>query len=216
MTSSDLKALLKRVVELVMPNLRAYYRVVRKARVVKTYPSGGVYYADVQPLRNDESDDPNEPVVSHVEIPIIWAGPKRGVVCPPEVGSFCDLSYYDGDPDYPRISNFRWWGMGAPAEDVSGFRIQQKPDVFIRIAPNGDILRETVENISDYAWKTWSATAKIQATITAPLIVLNGEVMVTGGISASGGINAAGDIHSDGEIMDETGNSDHHSHGDGA
>ncbi|MFA7465477.1 MAG: hypothetical protein WCY54_10525, partial [Syntrophales bacterium] len=86
MSDVDLKKLLKRVVELVMPNLRHYYRLPRKGMVVKSYASDGSYWADVQPLRNDDSVDEREPVISRVEIPILWGGPDRGVVCPPAPG----------------------------------------------------------------------------------------------------------------------------------
>jgi len=148
MKSADLKALLKRVVELVMPNLRSYYRVVRKAKVVKTYASNGKYWADVQPLRNDESVDPDEPVIPKVEIPILWAGPNRGVVCPPEKGTYCDLEYYDGDPDYPRISNFRWHEKKAPKVEVGGFIIQRMPGVFIKIDKRNNMFHQTMGRIT--------------------------------------------------------------------
>lgn len=148
MGNSDLKSLLKRVVELVMPNLRSYYRVVRKAKVVKTYASDGQYWADVQPLRNDESMDPDEPVIPKVEIPILWAGPKRGVVCPPEVGTYCDLEYYDGDPDYPRISNFRWHVSQAPGVEVGEFIIQREPGTFIKIDKGRNMHHQTPAKIA--------------------------------------------------------------------
>ena len=79
-SDTDLLRLFKRVVELSMPNLRSYYRVTRKAKVVQSYASDGRYWADVQPLRNDDTPDPKEPVVPKVEIPILWGGPERGVV----------------------------------------------------------------------------------------------------------------------------------------
>lgn len=135
--SNDLRALLKRVVELVMPNLRAYYRVPRKGLIVKSYASAGAYYADVQPLRNDDSVDEREPVIPKVEIPILWGGPDRGVVCPPMAGTLCDITYYDGDPDYPRISNFRWQKNKAPSCELGGFIIQQSPGVYIKIDAAG-------------------------------------------------------------------------------
>jgi hypothetical protein len=148
MKSTELKALLKRVVELVMPNLRAYYRIVRKAKVVKTYASDGRYWVDVQPLRNDESVDESEPVIPRVEIPVMWGGPERGIVCPPAVGTFCDLSYYDGDPNYPRISNFRWHGMKAPVVEIGGFIIQQCPGVHFKIDAQKNIEIVTPGNIA--------------------------------------------------------------------
>lgn len=135
--AADLKALLQRVIELVMPNLRHYYRVPRKGLVMKSYASAGDYYADVQPLRNDDSVDPKEPLLTKIEIPVIWGGPQRGVICPPLPGTLCDITYYDGDPNYPRISNFRWAKGQAPACEIGEFIIQQAPGVWIRIDKDG-------------------------------------------------------------------------------
>ncbi|MBF0590185.1 MAG: baseplate assembly protein [Magnetococcales bacterium] len=149
-------SLFKRLVELVKPNLRHYYRIVRKAKVVKTYASDGRYWADVRPLRNDETIDENEPVIPQVEIPVMWGGPDRGVVCPPAVGTLCDLSYYDGDPNYPRISNFRWQGMNAPEVEIGGLVIQREPGTRIRIG-------------NDNAIQILSATS---VDIKAPLVTI--------------------------------------------
>lgn len=185
MPGTDLKVLLKRIVELVMPDLRAYYRVVRKAKVVKTYASDGRYWADVQPLRNDDSVDPNEPVIPKVEIPVIWAGPKRGVVCPPTVGSYCDLSYYDGDPNYPRISNFRWEGNKAPAIGIGGFIIQLDPTNYIKIDPTGKHITLTQTDKEDTVGGNWAIQVTGIATVQAPQINLNGKLSATN--SAPGG-----------------------------
>ena len=88
----DLVGLIRKLVELAMPDLRHYYRLPRKARVVAVYASDGEYFCDVQPLRNDESPDPKEPVVPRVALPVLWGGPDRGVVCPPVSGVLCDLA----------------------------------------------------------------------------------------------------------------------------
>lgn len=181
MGDMDLKALLKRVIELIMPDLRAYYRVVRKAKVVKTYASDGRYFADVQPLRNDESVDENEPMVPKCEIPILWAGPNRGVVCPPTVGSYCDLAYYDGDPNYPRISNFRWQGNNAPSCEVGAFIIQLEPGVSIEIDVDKNIIDLTSANREMEAGQNWTVLAGAEATIDAPTIKLNGGMGVVTG-----------------------------------
>lgn len=160
--------LLREAIEIAMPDLRHYLRPVRKAKIVGVYASkGGNYYADVQPLRNDESVDPNEPVVPKVEIPVMWAGPKRGVVCPPADGTFCDLSYYDGDPNYPRISNFRWHGMDAPEAELDEFVIQLEPGVEIRIDKKKQIITLTPENVNTTAGKNWTVIAGDNATIEA-------------------------------------------------
>ena len=159
---------IRTLVELGMPDLRHYYRMTKKAKVVAVYASeGGKYYADVQPLRNDESDDPKEPVVPKVEIPVIWGGPNRGVVCPPVEGVHCDLSYYDGDPNYPRISNFRWHGMDAPVAELNEFVIQLEPGVEIRIDKEKQVVTLTPENVNTEAGKNWTIIAGDNATIQA-------------------------------------------------
>lgn len=177
MSASDNKGnlldLLRNVLEMAMPDMRHYYRMVRKARVVAAYPSDGKYYADVQPLRNDESDDAKEPVVPKVEIPIMWGGPKRGIVCPPTVGTLCDLSYYDGDPNYPRVSNFRWQENAAPAAGLDELIIQQTPGVHIHIDAGGNIHLQTGQNITLSAGQNITLTAGQNMVMKASKILLN-------------------------------------------
>ncbi|KAF1073423.1 baseplate assembly protein [Halodesulfovibrio sp. MK-HDV] len=181
----ELYKLIKRVVELAMPNLRAYYRITRKAKVTQTYASDGRYWADVLPLRNDETDDFLEPVVSKVEIPILWGGKDRGVVCPPMVGTLCDLSYYDGDPNYPRISNFRWQKNGAPACEVGAFIIQADPSTYIKIDAEKNLIEVTPANASTKIGGSKDETIGGAWTIKAPKIIQEGNVQATG---AGGGI----------------------------
>ena len=160
--------LIRQAVEICMPDMRHYYRMPKKAKVVGVYASeGGKYYADVQPLRNDESVDTNEPVVQKVEIPVMWGGADRGVVCPPTEGVHCDLGYYDGDPNYPHISNFRWHGMNAPAAELNEFVIQLEPGVEIRIDKEKQIVTLTPENVKTEAGKNWTIKAGDNATIIA-------------------------------------------------
>lgn len=206
----DLKKLLQRAIELVRPDLRHYYRLPRKGRVMKSYASDGSYWADVQPLRNDDSDDPNEPLISRVEIPILWGGPERGVVCPPTVGTLCDITFYDGDPNYPRISNFRWAKNKAPACELGEFIIQQKPGVYIRITPGGNIVHKTdadrINEIEGNKTETVGADWRIEvagtveiiasggATITAPLTTIDGNAQVTGTLEVDGDITGHADV----------------------
>uniref|UniRef100_C6E6P7 Baseplate assembly protein, putative n=1 Tax=Geobacter sp. (strain M21) TaxID=443144 RepID=C6E6P7_GEOSM len=212
----DLKALLQRVVELVMPNLRGYYRVPRKGRVVKSYASDGSYWADVQPLRNDDSDDANEPVITRIEIPVLWGGPERGVVCPPTVGTLCDITYYDGDPDYPRISNFRWEKNKAPACELGAFIIQQAPGIYVRITAAGNIEHKTsadlVNEIGGAMQETvggvWNIDVVGKATVTAPevAVVASTKVsMTTPLLSCSGNIEAGGNVVAAGDVADAGG-----------
>lgn len=216
-SNPDLKKVLQRAIELVMPNLRGYYRVPRKGRVVKSYASDGSYWADVQPLRNDDSDDAGEPVITRIEIPVLWGGPDRGVVCPPTVGTLCDITYYDGDPDYPRISNFRWERNKAPACELGAFVIQQKPGVYVQITPAGNIVHKTdadlVNEIEGSKQETvgadWGIMVANSATIfcpnvevvaseviklTTPLVEVLNNMTVGGNLTAAGNITAAGNV----------------------
>lgn len=163
----NLLDLLRQALELAMPDMRHYYRVVKKARVVASYASDGRYYADVQPLRNDGTEDEHEPVVPKVEIPVLWAGPQRGVVCPPMVGTLCDLSYYDGDPHYPTITNFRHAGGDAPAAELNEFVIQLEPGVEIRIDREKQVVTLTPQNVKTEAGKNWTIEAGNNAVIKA-------------------------------------------------
>jgi len=218
LNEADLKKIMKRIVELVKPDLRHYYRVPRKGRIIKSYASDGSYWADVQPLRNDDSDDANEPVISRVEIPILWGGPDRGVVCPPTVGTLCDITYYDGDPNYPRISNFRWARNQAPACELGEFVIQQKPGVYIRITPQGNIVHKTdadrineIEgNLTETIGADWrievAGTAEISATggvtVTAPLTTIDGNAHVTGNLEVDAAITGHSTISDHVRSMD--------------
>ncbi|BCS55204.1 baseplate assembly protein [Geobacter sp. SVR] len=212
----DLKSLLQRVVELVMPNLRHYYRMPRKGRVVKTYASNGAYWADVQPLRNDDSDDPKEPVITRVEIPILWGGPERGVVCPPAVGTLCDVTYYDGDPDYPRISNFRWAKNQAPACEAGAFVIQQKPGVFIKITPAGNIVEATdVDWIIEAGEKAFITAPEVTVTASSLVAMDTPELRVSGNIVAGGDISDAGGSKSMAGMRSVFNSHTHQENGDG-
>ncbi|MGD9809633.1 MAG: baseplate assembly protein [Deferribacterales bacterium] len=190
MESSELKALLKKVIEIAMPNLRKYYRVVRKAKVVATYASNGKYYCDVQPMRNDESVDDDEPVLKRVEIPVIWAGSARGIICPPAVGSHCDLEYYDGDPSFPRISNFRWHENGAPSAAVDELIIQQQDGVYIRICANKDVEVKTSGNIKAEG-KEITLKAETKIILDAPLVDASAEVKAAGNMTSAGTMKGA-------------------------
>lgn len=79
----DIVGAIRRLVELAMPDLRHYYRMTKKARVVAVYASNGEYFCDVQPLRNDESADPKEPVVPRVALPDPDGRPGSGGVVMP-------------------------------------------------------------------------------------------------------------------------------------
>lgn len=176
----DVVGMIRKIVELAMPNLRHYYRITRKARIVAVYACNGEYFTDVQPLRNDESPDPKEPVVPRVALPVLWGGPDRGVVCPPVSGVLCDLAYYDGDPNYPYISNIRWGGgMNAPHAELNEFVIQLENGVEIRIDQEKRVVTLTPQEVRTEAGKNWTVKAGQGATVEARTVFVKGAQSVT-------------------------------------
>ena len=205
----DVVGMIRRLVELAMPNLRHYYRMPKKAKVVAVYPTtetGGEYFCDVQPLRNDETPDPLEPVVPRVAIPVLWGGPDRGIVCPPVVGVLCDLSYYDGDPNYPFISNIRWGGgKNAPKAELNEFVIQLEPGVEIRVDKEKQVVTLTPQNVQTKAGKNWTVEAGDNAVIKAAkdatiqaggtLTIKAPEIVKEGNETARGTGGGIGTVH---------------------
>lgn len=201
MAEESILKTLKRAIELAMPDLRSYYRMPKKAKVVASYASDGQYFVDVQPLRNDESPDSSEPVVPHVAVPVIWGGPNRGIVCPPAVGTMCDLAYYDGDPNYPFISNIRWGlGQGAPECALEEFVIQLEPGVEIRIDRQKKVVILTPQAVETEAGKTWTVRAGQTAWIEAPQIILKGNVTTSGADGGTGRVTENADRTQNGSL----------------
>lgn len=135
--AQDLRELLRRAVELAQPNLRKYLRLPRKGRIVKAYRADGTYYADVQVLTNDGSPDPDEPMYPKLDIPVIWGGANRGVVCPPQAGTPCVVGYYDGDPNFPFVQDIRW--ATTPEAELEEFVIQLDKQTHLKIDKLGNI-----------------------------------------------------------------------------
>jgi phage baseplate assembly protein gpV len=117
-------------------------------------------------------------------------------------GTHCDLSYYDGDPNFPRISNFRWHDMDAPEAALNEFVIQLEPGVEIRIDRQKHIVTLTPEtvrteagqDIQETAGANWTiqagANANIEAgaavNVIAPQINIEGNLTMSGAGGGSG------------------------------
>ena len=203
----DMAALLKKVFDTIKPDLRGHYRIVRKGRVVKAYPSGGSYYADVQPLTNDESADPKEPVIPQVEIPVLWGGNGRGVVCPPAPGTIVDIEYMDGDPNFPKISAVRWEGQSAPAAAVGEFVIQHGPGVKAYFGADGKFHVEAPEITMTAATVKITGNVEITGALTT-----TGPITAGGGVSANAGATVTGSLDVIGDISATGTNPNHHTH----
>ncbi len=131
--------LLRRVIELLAPDLKSFYPTTIKGRIEKVYTTNDRhFYCDVQPLNNDESIDEDKPVINHIEIPVMFAGPDRGIICQPVVGLICDITYFGGDENYPGISNLRYANNKVPNGVFPGeLLIQKGPGNYLKFGNGG-------------------------------------------------------------------------------
>lgn len=116
-----------------------------RARVVRGAPTEGGkpdlltrrYVVDVQPLRPDGGDDAEWPVLSDVEVPVLWAGPHRGVFGLPALGSIVRIGFYYDDPSQPYVDGVLAYGFDVPAVAVDELTIAVNADVRMRLTPAG-------------------------------------------------------------------------------
>ena len=235
-----LRALLKEAIEACGPDLRRVMGMPRRAKVVAVKPAGGTYVCSVQAVLNDGRPDPAAPVIPDVEIPLMWAGPDRGLVCPPSVGEYCDLGFYDGDSNSPYITNFRPNGK-APEAELGSLMLQHSPGIRIGFKPDGTVIVEAPK-VEVTATEYVQVKGGARISLEAPLIELKGRVEVTGGIYQKAGpggdgmavdgqinikngglhaqkdittnsnVTADGDVAAAGRVEDGGGNTNHHSH----
>jgi len=170
MKTNNLEKLLKHVFEVLKPDLRSYYRMPVKAKIIETYAVKNKFYADVQPLRNDETVNTKEPIISKVEIPKIFGGTKRGIVAPPQLNTLCVVGFIDGDPNYPWVMNFLS-NNESPDADIDEIVIQKTTDTKIKIDKDNNIITLTLNDINLDAGGCWNVNISGDAKIN-----VNGKI----------------------------------------
>lgn len=178
----DRLAILRAIFLEIFPEFRGYHFPVR-ARVVRVHEDAGRigdhgrrYSVDVQPLRPDGSEDDQAPVIPDVELPVIWAGPGRGIYALPEVGSIVRIGFYYNDPSAPFVDAVLGYGFDCPAHPAGSLIIQQADGTSIEIDPEHNVHLRTPETlIGDIgkSWKIKTESAEIQCSKTA--LVTAGE-----------------------------------------
>lgn len=101
------------------------------ARVTAIRTAGGQmdaleprYSVDVQPQLAAGGDDPAMPEIPDVPMPVLWAGPGRGVYCQPAVGALVRIGFEYGDWHRPYIESVTGYGFEAPATTQGAFVIR--------------------------------------------------------------------------------------------
>lgn len=153
--AADRDALIKALRALVreaIPELHGIVYAV-KGRVIKVYEAAGpmgsgraAYAVDVQVLDADGLPRQDLPPLANVELPVIWAGPGRGIYCLPPVGAIVRVGFYYGDPSRPYVAAVLGDGYEAPAHPVGELVIQQADGVQIRMEPSGRIVLRPAAN----------------------------------------------------------------------
>jgi len=174
-----LKAL-RSVIKALFPELAGYQHPIR-ARVVAVHEAGGAmteyaprYTVDVQPLRPDWSIDPERPTIPDVEIPVVWAGPNRGVYCLPAVGAIVRVAWYYGDPAHPYVDAILGYGFNCPDHPAGSFIIQASDGTKIVINPDESILIQSSGEVH-ISCRQATVSASVKAIVDAPLVEIAGN-----------------------------------------
>ncbi|MCL4514157.1 MAG: phage baseplate assembly protein V [Firmicutes bacterium] len=169
---TELAKVLKGVFLQLFPELRGYHFPIR-AKVVKVYEGAGRmdpfnhrYSVDVQPLSPDGSVNKKAPVIPDVEIPVLWAGPARGVYCLPVVGAIVRVAFYYNDPAQPFVDAILGEGFDSPAHPLGSFIVQHSDGTRIEIDAHKNIYLLTPAIIE--------MNAGAEAKVTVPKVTLAG------------------------------------------
>ena len=98
----DIRKALIKMIEGHMPNLEAYMRMPRKAKVIKVRKEGSQRMVDVKILLNDGSEDKSHPVLKEVELDTLGICPAKGATV--------TVSFDRGDPGSPVVTGIRDYG----------------------------------------------------------------------------------------------------------
>lgn len=117
--TDELRRLIAVALRGLLPELAA--QPVVRARVVKVHGAAGPaseleprYSVDVEVLRRDGEVAADWPVVPDVPVPVLWAGPGRGVYCLPATGAVVRLGFEYGDRNRPYIESVTAEGFDVP------------------------------------------------------------------------------------------------------
>lgn len=193
--TGELKELLKKIVRAMFPELNNGYQFPIRARVVKVHEGGGKisdydkrYSVDVQPLTKDGTPDQTKPVIPDVAIPVVWAGPDRGLFCLPKVGAVVRVGFYYWDAALPYVDAVLGDGYNVPAHPVDSLILQQSNGVKVVMETSGNVLIK-----SDPSTITLTNSG---ITVESPLINMTAEsIAINGGaisVDSSGNVSMCG------------------------
>ena len=137
----DLAGELKKLVEGLHPDLRAYFRPSLLGKVVAVHDDDSdpdSYYRVDVVVGADEDSDEQGLSLPMVPVASLFAQDGYGIFALPEVGAEVTISFHDGDVTKPYVESTIFYGNNAPAGFTSGTiairgkqgqKIEMKPDV---------------------------------------------------------------------------------------
>lgn len=142
--AGELRSAIERILRSMFPALMAPRGPVL-ARVTSVHTGGGAmsaleprYSADVQILDAGGNVDATWPEIPDVELPVLWAGPGRGVYCVPTAGAVVRVGFEYGDYSRPYIETITGRGYAAPVHEQGKFIVAGNGAV-IEISADGDV-----------------------------------------------------------------------------
>lgn len=191
----ELKKLLEKITRAMFPELSNGYQFPIRAKVVKVREGGGTvsdydkrYSVDVQPLTKDGTEDATKPVIPDVAIPVIWAGPDRGLFCLPKVGAIVRVGFYYWDAALPYVDAVLGDGYNVPAHPVDSLILQQSNGVKVVMEPSGKVMIK-----SDSSTITLTSSG---VSVESPLIDMKAQaISINGGaisVDGSGNVSVCG------------------------
>ena len=187
------------------PEFKGYHFPIR-AKVVKVNEAGGrigefqkLYSVDVQPLKPDGTIDDSAPEIPDVEIPVIWAGPGRGIFCLPVAGAMVRIGFYYNDPAYPFVDAVLGDGFDIPAHALGSIIIQHSNGKRFEITPAGQV-QITMDTVI-------TGNVNINGVLS-----VSANTTIDGSLSVGGSVEVTGSVNAGGSVIDGGGNTNHHSH----
>lgn len=191
----ELKELLQKIVRMMFPEMSGYQFPIR-AKVVKVHEGGGTvsdynkcYSVDVQPLTKDGTADVTKPVIPDVAIPVLWAGPDRGLFCLPKIGAIVRVGFYYWDAALPYVDAVLGDGYSVPAHPLDSLILQQSNGVKVVMEKSGKVLIQSEASTITVDGSDISV-ASPKINMTAQAISINGgavSVDAAGNVSMCGG-----------------------------
>lgn len=182
----------RRAIEREFPEFAGGYHLSKMAEVIAIADpaKGGEiadpyrphYAVDVRLLDEHNQTDQSAPVFEAVPLPVAGMASQGGTFAFPEIGTFVELGFLNGRSDQPIIRNFYPTNKTLPSVTRGEILTQQRPSVYHRIDPVGNMENVTDQNITEKsASRLINAESEIREVGTQIEMIANNAEQTIGG-----------------------------------